>query len=95
MNDVTYLPGVDPTKTPANEPREPLEPNEGVVALLEMALERAKRGDIRGLATVDIDPDGYATYSLVGAVGGYSMQGALHCVSAHITDINLGAAMDD
>lgn len=89
MVDVTYLPGVDPAK---QEDMPSREPHEGVISMLETVLARAKSGDVRGIAVVELDAEGYATYSLVGSVGGYSMQGALHCVAAHVTDVNLGGS---
>lgn len=87
MDDVVYIHGAAPARPPEEKP-----PHAGVIALLERMVESAKRGEIRGLALVEVDENGLSGYSLVGEVGGYSMQGALHCVSAHITEINLSAA---
>jgi len=89
MTDVTYIWGAAP------DDASPAEPNLAVVWYLENMLERARSGDIRGVVTVDLDGDGCAAYGVVGSVGGFSMQGALACASAVISDVNLSGPQDE
>ena len=89
MSDVTYIRGAAPADNVSAEP------NPIVIGYLEDLLERARSGDIRGLVTVDLDGDGYASYGAVGSIGGFSMQGALTCVSTLIAEINLSGVDDE
>ena len=89
MTDVTYIRGAAP------DDAAPAGPNLAVVGHIENMLERARSGDVRGVVTVDLDGDGCAAYGVVGSVGGFSMQGALACASAVISDINLSRPQDE
>jgi hypothetical protein len=93
MSDRPYLNVVPlPPVVDKNAPREV---NATVVEHLEYLLERAKEGEITGVAVVPRHPDNQASYGLVGSVGGYSMVGALHCLVATLTDLNRAPDDDD
>jgi hypothetical protein len=62
------------------------EPNEGCVTMLEELLERAKGGDIVGLACATISAHGLASYSLAGLVGPYGLLGAVEMAKAELLD---------
>ena len=64
------------------------EPHEGVIRFLERALQEARAGEIVGIAFAHHGPDFRASYSVVGFVGGYSMQGAIQCALQDIIDLN-------
>jgi hypothetical protein len=68
------------------------EPHEGVIRMLEQALQEARAGSIVGLTMAHHGPDFRATYSLVGFIGGYSMQGAVQCALHELIDLNRGVA---
>jgi hypothetical protein len=87
MADITYIHSTQPAEKPKIVP-------ENVVAHLEDLLDRAKAGEVSGVVTVDLDSLGHAAYGIVGAVGGFSMQGAISCVAAHLAVINMGEATD-
>tara|TARA_R110002153_G_scaffold77697_1_gene199299 strand:+ start:70 stop:336 length:267 start_codon:yes stop_codon:yes gene_type:complete len=69
-----------------------IEPNQVVIGFLEKLLQEARNGDIQGIGCVYVDKDWRAAYSVVGAVGGYSMQGGAQCVVAELIAINMRAA---
>lgn len=87
-NDVTYIRGARPDDSGS-------EPRPALVEYLEELLERARSGDLQGIVTVGSDADGYASYGLVGACGGFSMQGALACVSTLVAEVNLSQLDDE
>jgi len=76
----------------SNFPKTPTEPHLGLIAFLERLLQEARSGQVQGLACAYVGPDWKAGYSIVGFVGGYSMQGAAHCVLTELSEINMGAA---
>jgi hypothetical protein len=69
-------------------PPAPKEPHEGLVRMLERLLQEARTGELVGLACAYNSGDWRAGYAVVGYVGGFSMQGALHCAMNDISDIN-------
>lgn len=87
MVDITYIHGAQPTEPPKMV-------RENVVSHLEDLLDRAKAGEVSGIITVDRDDLGHAAYGIVGAIGGFNMQGAISCVAAHLAAINMGEATD-
>lgn len=68
------------------------EPNERVISLLEDLLEEARAGLIQGIACAYLDDTWSAAYSIVGSVGGYSLQGAISCVATELAHINMAHA---
>jgi hypothetical protein len=68
------------------------EPNEVVIKFLERMLQEARNGEVQGIGCTYVDKNWDAAYSVVGLVGGYSMQGAAQCVVAEITEINMKGA---
>lgn len=89
MTDIVYIRGA--------KPEAPVErvPNDALVACLKDMLQKAEAGEITGAACVMVYDDGMASYSLVGQVGGFSMVGALHCVTSLLTEINLEDVQND
>jgi len=73
-------------------PAAPVEPHTGVVAFLERLLQDARSGQVQGLTCTYVGPDWKAGYSILGFVGGYSMQGAAHCVLVELAEINMSAS---
>jgi hypothetical protein len=73
-------------------PTTPTEPHAGVIAFLERLLQDARSGQVQGITCAYMGPDWRAGYSVVGFVGGYSMQGAAHCVLTELARINMGAS---
>lgn len=71
------------------------EPHEGVIRHLETLLQDARAGEIVGIVVAYQGPDWRAACSVVGFVGGYSLQGAAHCVLSEILDINRGLSHTD
>lgn len=67
-------------------------PNLVVIGFLEKLLQDARNGDIQGIGCVYVDKGWSAGYSVIGSVGGYSMQGGAQCVVAELTAINLQGA---
>lgn len=65
-----------------------LAPNEDAIELLEDMLERAKSGDIVGVAVCALHYDAAASYSVAGLVGGYSLLGALEMAKAELIEGN-------
>jgi hypothetical protein len=71
------------------------EPDRFLVEVLEDLLERAKSGQIVGMAAVFLEHDGQSAYDIVGRVGGFTMAGALaaavHTVNAYnVAESQLG-----
>lgn len=89
-NNVTPLRGAAVTPPPMAK-----EPHKGTIELLERLLQEARAGDIVGIVCAYHSPDWRAGYTLTGFVGGFSMQGALHCALSDLADINRGMAEDD
>lgn len=55
----------------------PPEPSAKLIEFLEKQVERAKAGEIRGMAGAMLERDNTGSYFLVGFTGGFSMVGAL------------------
>lgn len=60
------------------------ERSEYAVEVLTDLLERAKSGEVVGVAVASLYYDGAAAYDIAGKVGGYSMMGALDVAKAHL-----------
>lgn len=58
------------------------------VDMMKDFLERAKSGEIQGVALSYVDNIGVAGYHLGGRLGGFSMQGAAQCICDELSDIN-------
>lgn len=54
------------------------EPQEGCIALLEEALERARSGEIQAVFLAFSDKDGAGGYRFGGLLGSYSLFGAIY-----------------
>ena len=67
------------------------EPSQYLVDFLEEHLERARSGELQGLAVATHYHDGGAGWSVVGRVGGVGMIGALELCKAELFDINRDA----
>jgi len=70
-------------------------PNEVLIRLLEQLLQDARSGDIVGIAASYMTYNYRAGYSIAGTVGGFTMQGALHCALQDICDLNRSVGEDD
>lgn len=55
------------------------QPNPFLIKFLEDQLERARAGEIIGIAGAILDKDKLGEFFTAGRVGGFSMIGALHC----------------
>jgi len=64
--------------------------NEDLVSALSELLERAKSGEIIGIACSSVHWDHVASYSVCGLVGGYSLLGGLEMAKAEIISVNFG-----
>ncbi|WP_454917436.1 hypothetical protein [Xanthobacter sediminis] len=64
------------------------EPNPTCIATLEEWLERARSGEIVGVALAALHHDGVGSYAVGGRVGGYSMLGALEMACAELVKVN-------
>ena len=76
----------------------PGDPNYEIVEYLETALERAKAGEITGIAAVEIDGRNNCEYAVIGpALASYSMIGAVQVMGHAMTTINVyeDGAVDD
>lgn len=62
----------------------------GCVSVLEDLLERARAGEIVGVAVAGLRYDATAAYRVGGRVGGYGMIGALEMIRADLVEINRG-----
>lgn len=62
-------------------------PNAACVATLTEWLERAKSGEIVGVALAAQHFDGYGSYSVAGVVGGYSVLGAAEHAKAILMQV--------
>lgn len=69
-------------------------PNEGLIRFLEQVLQDARSGDIIGMASSYMTHDYRAGFAIIGTVGGFSMQGALHCALLEIGDLNRSGGED-
>lgn len=58
------------------------------VSVLEDLLERARAGEIVGVAVAGLYYDATAAYWVGGRVGGYGMIGALEMIRADLVEIN-------
>lgn len=67
-----------------------VEPNQAAIKALESLLERAKRGEITGVAGAVRLETGNTEWHCSGWLGGFSMVGALQCLLMHLTRIALG-----
>ena len=65
------------------------ESNKALTDYVEQLLEQAQSGQVNGLVAVTLEPNGVASFSVVGSVGGYGMVGALDCARQIITEINM------
>lgn len=63
------------------------EPNPNCVAKLEELLERAKAGDVTGIALAALHSDNTASTAVVGNVGPYSLLGAVDMARRDLQDI--------
>lgn len=61
--------------------------NEIAVAALEELLEKARSGEIVGIAVAALHYDGCGSFQLAGRVGGYSMLGALDEAHSRVMEI--------
>ena len=59
-------------------------PNASVIEALEEALERARSGEIQGVAIAQLHADRLASYAIAGIIGGYSLLGALEMLKSVI-----------
>lgn len=64
------------------------EPSQYLVEFLEEHLDRARSGELQGLAVATHYHDGSAGWSVVGRVGGLGMIGAIELCKAELFDIN-------
>lgn len=64
-------------------------PHPSVVAFLESLLEKAREGEVQGIACAYHDEGWNASYALIGSVGGFSMQGAVNCLATNLAHINM------
>ena len=81
MAEIRYLHGADIHQKVAN-------PN--TVSFLEGLLERARSGEIIGVAVAVLHDDFTASSAVVGGVGGYSMLGALEMIRHDLVEVNRG-----
>jgi DNA-binding transcriptional LysR family regulator len=95
MSKIIAMPGVTPTPGAEAPNPVPRNPHPATVEYLETLLAQARAGDVVGVAVVPLWYDRSASYSIVGTVGGYSMQGALACVQQHMAMLNMGMDDDD
>lgn len=68
----------------------PSEPSQFLIEALEDLLERAKSGQIVGMAAVSLEHDGQSPYCLVGRIGGFNMAGSLSTLT-HILNVQNAA----
>lgn len=61
--------------------------SDALVASLEEWLERARSGEITGMAGAFLHCDGMASYSVAGLVGGFALIGALEIAKAELVEI--------
>lgn len=61
--------------------------SEVVVQEIERLLQAAKAGDIVGFAGTCMHADHAVTYSFAGRIGGYSVLGALTCLTERIRQV--------
>jgi len=66
------------------------EPSQYLIETLEDLLERAKSGQIVGMAAVCLEHDGQSPYCLVGRIGGFTMAGSLSTLT-HIINVQNAA----
>jgi hypothetical protein len=62
--------------------------SEILVETLRELLEAAEQGEIVGMLAVPLHKDHTASYTVIGRVGGYSMQGAVEVAKDHLIDLN-------
>lgn len=62
-------------------------PNDTVIEYLEELLERARSGDVQGIAGGYLDRDLVASYFVIGKAGTYGMTGALVCATNRVARI--------
>lgn len=67
------------------------EPSEALISHLEDLLERARSGEIMGMAAATLYRDRTTAYSVVGAIEGFSMVGALEMAKMAIISVDLEA----
>ena len=67
------------------------EPSEALIAHLEDLLERARSGEIMGMAAATLYRDRTTAYSVVGAIEGFSMVGALEMAKMALISVDLEA----
>lgn len=60
------------------------EPRESVIKELEDLLERARSGEVQGVAYAALHSDGLASWGIFGAQGPYSMVGAVEVMKANL-----------
>lgn len=63
------------------------EPNPKVIAELEGILEKARSGEITGIAAVSMHADQCVSYVIVGRAGSFSMVGALEQAKADLVEV--------
>lgn len=66
------------------------EPNETCVRTLEEWLERARAGEVVGVAIAGLCFDHTACWSASGTVGGYALVGAMEVAKAEVLDVVRG-----
>lgn len=86
MSNVLTIPGI----IPAVNPREP---NEVLVNTLRELLERAESGEIVGMAAGFMHGDGQSHWTVAGAVGAFSLIGALRMAEHDL--IQVTRSLDD
>lgn len=65
-------------------------PCEGTIQALEDMVERARSGELQGIAAALLNSDNSAEYRLAGMVGSFEMLGALECAKGVLVNINTG-----
>jgi hypothetical protein len=90
--NVVFLRPIDAPPVP---PEAAKTPNENLIRFLEQLLQDARSGDVIGAACSYMAHDCRSGYSIVGTVGGFSMQGALQCALQDICDLNRSADSPD
>lgn len=63
------------------------EPNTSCIAALEELLEKAKAGEVVGVAVACLHYDRLASYHIAGQVGGYGIIGAIESAKVDLLEI--------
>ena len=68
------------------------EPNEGLILVLDLLLERARTGHLQGVTLAALYEDRSATWLSAGLVGGHAMLGAMDCAHTSLRNDVLGSS---